>query len=149
MSDISLNYNYKFEINTTPTGQTETFAEIAEGFDSVAEALNEVLYQGSFLGNSGYGSSYVTGGQLIVTLTGVRIVGNTAQVYIFGNAVYYNWGAARKTNIRMTCPDGTIISCPVTLAKISRSGGAANAATAISVEIHFNGKPTITSTLGE
>lgn len=146
MPDISLNYDYAFKINTTPEGKSETMAEIKKGFDNVSEALNEVLYQGSFLGDSGYGSSFVTGGQLIVTLTGVRMIGDAAQDYIFSDAVYYNWGKARETNVEMTCPDGTVITCPVTLAKISRSGGAANFATAVSVEIHFNGKPTISET---
>lgn len=146
MPDISLNYDYAFKINTTPNGESETMAEIKKGFDNVSESLNEVLYQGSFLGDSGYGSSFVTGGQLIVTLTGVRMTGDTAQDYIFSDAVYYNWGKARETKIEMTCPDGTVITCPVTLAKISRSGGAANSATAVSVEIHFNGKPTISET---
>lgn len=146
MPDISLNYDYAFKINTTPEGKSETMAEIKKGFDNVSEALNEVPYQGSFLGDSGYGSSYVTGGQLIVTLTGVRMIGDAAQDYIFSDAVYYNWGKARETKVEMNCPDGTVITCPVTLAKISRSGGAANSATAISVEIHFNGKPTISET---
>lgn len=68
MPDISLNYDYAFKINTTPEGESETMAEIKKGFDNVSESLNEVLYQGSFLGDSGYGSSFVTGGQLIVRL---------------------------------------------------------------------------------
>ena len=145
MPDIILNYDYELSINTTPAGQTSTMAEIKAGFDNIAEALNEVLYQNSFLGDEGYGSSYVTGGQLIVTLSGVRMIGDTAQDYIFSDEVYYNWGKARQTDISMTCPDGTTITCPVTLAKITRSGGAANNATAVSVEIHFNGKPTVSS----
>ena len=140
---IALNYEYKLLINTTPEGESETMAEISKGFDNIAEALNEVLYQSAFLGDSGYGSSYVTGGQLTVTLSGTRFTGDAAQDYIFSDAVYYNWGKARETDIKMTCPDGSAISCPVTLAKITRSGGAANSNTAVSVEIHFNGKPTI------
>lgn len=90
MPEISLNYDYAFKINTTPQGESETMAEIKKGFDNVSESLNEALYQGSFLGDSGYGSSFVTGGQLIVTLTGVRMTGDTAQDYIFSDAVYYN-----------------------------------------------------------
>lgn len=146
MPEITLNYDYAFKINTTPESETQTMAEIKKGFDNVSESLNEVLYQGSFLGDGGYGSSFVTGGQLTVTLTGVRMIGDPAQDYIFGDAVYYNWGKARETDIEMTCPDGTAITCPVTLAKISRGGGAANSATTVSVEIHFNGKPTIKET---
>lgn len=140
---IALNYDYSFKINTTPSSETSSMAVIAKGFDNVSEALNEVLYKNAFLGDSGYGSTYVTGGQIIVTLSGTRIVGDAAQDYIFSDAVYYNWGKSRESNIEMSCPDGTTITCPVTLAKIARSGGAANNGTSISVEIHFNGKPTI------
>lgn len=143
MSKISLNYDYQLQVDTTPTATSPTYATIADGFDNVAEALNEVLYQASFLGDGGYGSSEVTGGQLIVTLTGVRMIGDAAQDYIFGNETYYEWGESRKTKIILACPDGSIVSCPVTLAKIARSGGAANTATTISVEVHFNGKPSI------
>lgn len=142
-SNISLNFDYQIKINITPTATTATYATIAKGFDNVAEALNEVLYQSSFLGDKGYGSSYVTGGQLIATLSGVRMIGDAAQDYIFGNETYYEWGKSRETTIIFSCPDGTIVSCPVTLAKITRAGGAANTATAITVEIHFNGKPTV------
>lgn len=141
--DIALNYDYQFKINTTPGTETATMAEIAAGFNNVTESLNEVLHQSSFLGDGGYGSSFVTGGQLTVTLAGVRMVGDPAQDYMFGDAVYYNWGKARETDIEMVCPDGSTITCPVTLAKITRSGGAANNGTAVSLEIHFNGKPTI------
>lgn len=141
--EISLNYDYKLKINTTPEAETPTMAAIEKGFDNISEALNEVLYQNAFIGDGGYGSSYVTGGQLTVTLSGVRFVGDPAQDYIFGDAVYYNWGKARETDILLESPDGSKISCPVTLAKIARSGGAANNGTAVSVEIHFNGKPTI------
>ena len=141
--DIALNYDYALKINTTPNAEAATMAEISKGFDNITEAINEVLYQASFLGDKGYGSSYVTGGQLIVTLTGMRFVGDAAQDYIFSDAVYYEFGKARETDIEMSCPDGSAITCPVTLAKITRSGGAANNGTAISVEIHFNGKPEI------
>lgn len=141
--EIAVNYNYVLRINTTPSGASPTMAEVKKGFDNISEALNEVVYQNAFLGDGGYGSTYVTGGQLIVTLSGTRFTGDSAQDYIFSDSVYYGWGKARETNAELECPDGTVITCPVTLAKIARSGGAANNATAVSVEIHFNGKPTI------
>lgn len=36
----------------------------------------------------------------------------------------------------MILPEGDMVECSATLAKITRSGGAANQPTAISVEIH-------------
>ncbi|MBE6851766.1 MAG: capsid protein [Ruminococcus sp.] len=143
MPDIALNYDYRLEINTTPEGESETMAEIAEGFNSITESLNEVVQQFSFFGDGGYGSSFVTGGQLTVTLSGVRMKGDPAQDYMFSDAVLYNWGKARETTCKLYCPDGDVISCPVTLAKINRSGGESQNGTAVSLEIHFNGKPEV------
>lgn len=87
--DIQLNYDYKLQIivpNTEDVGGTPQ--TIARGFDNITEAINEVLYQTSFLSDKGWGSSYVTGGQLIFTLTGVRVLGDAAQDYIFSDKVY-------------------------------------------------------------
>ena len=84
--DIQLNYDYKLQIivpNTEDAGGTPQ--TIARGFDNITESINEVLYQTSFLSDKGWGSSYVTGGQLIFTLTGVRVLGDAAQDYIFSD----------------------------------------------------------------
>lgn len=169
-SGLALNYNYELSIATFPTGTggpgiDRNFAVLAAGFDNITEALNEVLYQSGFISDKGWGSSFVTGGQLIITLTGVRTVGDPAQDYIFSDAVMFGFGKARETEIQLKCSDaelthssvpsgapegsyigGYTISCPCTLAKITRSGGAANQPTAVSVEIHLNGKPTVLPT---
>ena len=146
--DISLNYDYQLSIctnynrvQTSTESVTPEFAMIAQGFDNIAEALNEVLYQSNFLSDKGWGSSYVTGAQLIITLSGVRVRGDKAQDYIFGDEQYYGLGQKRETYIKMKAPDGSCIQCPATLAKITKSGGAANQPSAVSVEIHLNGKP--------
>ncbi len=146
MPDIALNFDYALQINTTPSETTGTYADIKAGFSNITEAINEVVEQAPYLGDGGYSTSEVTGGQLILTLSGKRYTGDAAQDYIFSDAVYYHFGKARKTDIRLVCPDGSVITCPITLAKISRSGGAPNASTAISVEIHFNGTPTVINT---
>lgn len=154
--DISLNYEYSLSICTnykaylesiSSSGSTVTpeFASVAQGFDNIAEALNEVLYQSNFLSDKGWGSSYVTGGQVIFTLSGVRVKGDKAQDFIFGDAQYYDFGSSRETYIKVKAPDGSCIQCPATLAKITKSGGAANQPTAVSVEIHLNGKPILVS----
>jgi hypothetical protein len=95
------------------------------------------------LNDEGWGSSEVTGGQCIVTLTGVRHFGDPAQDYIFSDAVRYNWGSARKTQLRITRGDGSQILWDVTLAVITDGGGDANSVSDITVEIHGNGAPTI------
>ena len=145
--NLKLNYEYTMQIMTsveTASG-TGTFSPLAKGFDNITEAMNEVVSQFSFLSDEGWGSSYVTGAQPTYTLTGYRVTGDAAQDFIFGNDVLYGFGKARETTMIITSPDGTHIEVPVTLAGISRSGGAANAPTAISVTIHFRGKPKITT----
>lgn len=148
-SELKLNYEYELLIRTSVSGGsgggvTENFSPVAAGFDNITEAINEVVSQFSFLADKGWGSTYVTGGQYIFTLSGYRVVGDTAQDYIFSNETYGAFGKARESKIKITTPDGLIIECPVTLAKITRSGGASNSPTAVSVEIHTNGKPTAT-----
>ena len=149
-ADLSLNYEYQLMVRTGFSGgpgggATENYAPVAVGFDNITESLNEVLYQSGFISDKGWGSSYVTGGQMIVTLTGVRVKGDKAQDYIFSDEVMYGFGKARETAFRMILPEGDMVECSATLAKITRSGGAANQPTAISVEIHFNGEPTYTA----
>lgn len=152
--DISLNYDYTLTIctnykaylesvNNSGSAVTPKFVLVAKGFDNISEALNEVLYQSNFLSDRGWGSSYVTGGQVIFTLSGVRVKGDEAQDFIFGDTQYYDFGSSRETYIKIKAPDGSCIQCPATLAKIAKSGGAMNQPTAVSVEIHLNGKPML------
>lgn len=152
-NQLLLNYEYKLQIIVPDSGGLAEPQTIARGFDNISEALNEVLYQSNFLSDSGWGSSYVTGGQLTFTLTGVRVKGDPAQDYIFSDKVYFGFGSARDVQLLVTIPDNdpedsssrpTMLTCDATLAKITRSGGAANQPSAISVEIHINGKPEIT-----
>lgn len=142
---MEINYQIKLEIDTTPSA-SPTWAELMEGIKNLAPALNEVIYQASYLSDAGWGSSEVTGGQFTVTLTGDRIVGNAAQDYIFSSAVQYGFGDARKTSFRITQPNGRVIIWPITLANITDGGGDSNQPNAITIAIHGNGRPTITGT---
>lgn len=153
-NQLLLNYEYKLQIVVPVSEGLAEPQTIARGFDNISEALNEVLYQSNFLSDSGWGSSYVTGGQLTFTLTGVRVKGDPAQDYIFSDKVYFGFGSARDVQLLVTIPDNDpedpsskpiMLTCNATLAKITRSGGAANQPSAISVEIHINGKPKITN----
>ena len=139
---IHPNHKTVLEINTTPEAETPTYAVVAKGFSNITEALNEVLYQASDLCDEGWGHSEVMGGQIIVTLTGVRETGDKAQDYIFSPEVRLGFGEARKTTARLTQCNETL-TCSVTLAKVDVSGGDSQAPAAVTVEIHFNGKPTL------
>lgn len=143
MNEIALNYNNTLEIDITPQAGSPTWAQICKGFSNLAESLNEVLFQASYLCDQGWGSTEVTGGQYICTLTGVRYFNNAAQDYIFSDDVMHRFGEARKTRLRITRQNVAILVWPVTLANITISGGDANQPAAISVAIHGNGAPEI------
>lgn len=138
-------YSYKAEIDTTPTGANRTWANLCAGFDNISEALNEVVQQYFFLCGKGFGVNYVTGAAPAVTMTGVRIVGDTAQDYIFGKK--YDLMSNRDSNLRLTRTDedGTteIISANITFCNVTEIGGGTTDGSAISVEMRFNGQPYI------
>lgn len=140
-SVLEINYDIKCEIDITPTGDTPTWADMGHIFSNLAQSLNEVLVQMSYLADKGWGSTEVTGGQYTVTLTGHVRKGDPASDYFNSKAVKYNWGEARKTKLRITDGTGTII-WGVTLANITPAGGEANQPNAFTVTIHGNGEPT-------
>lgn len=142
--NVSPIYNYKIEIDTTPAGNSRTWAQVCAGFNNIAEALNETVQQYFFLCGKGFAANYTTGMAPAYTLTGVRVIGDTAQDYIFGFDVKFGTMAARETHMRLTRdPDGTpeIISANVTLCNITDIGGGTTDGSAVSVEIRLNGAP--------
>lgn len=141
--ELQLVYNYQLELNITPTAPTPTWVPFCKGWANVAESLNEVLYQASYLCDHGWGSTEVTGGQYIVTLTGVRYIGNELQDWVFSPEVMYAFGDVRRTQLRVTKGPTQIMTWDVTLANITETGGDANQPGAITVAIHGNGPPII------
>lgn len=138
------NYDITVSIDTTPAGQSRTWATLCAGFDNIAEALNEVIQQYWFLCGKGFAANYVTGMAPSYTLTGVRVFGDTAQDYIFGFDSKYGTMAARETHMKLVRTDGTTtetISANVTLCNITDIGGGTTDGCAVSVEIRFNGAP--------
>lgn len=140
---MDINYQHLLEIDITPDAAEPTYKELGAGIDNLSIALNEVLVQTSYLSDNGWGSTEVTGGQLTLNLTGHRVVGDEAQDYCFSSDVMYAFGAARKTTLRYTDPSGRQVIWPVTLANLTPGGGAANNGSAITINIHGNGKPSV------
>ena len=132
------------QINTNPSG-VASWANLACGFENIGNSMSEVLNQGYYLCDSGFGHTDVTGGQVTLTLSGKRKSGDTAQDYIFAPSIRYGFGAARETQARLTYSDGTIIEWACTLVNIQASSGDAGGAENVSVDLHFNGAPTIIS----
>ena len=143
--EVVINYKYTLEIDTTPTETTRAFATLCAGINNISEALNEQVQQYFFFCGQGFATNYVTGMAPSFTLTGVRVLNDTAQNYIFGFATKYGTSTARETHLRFTRTgsDGTtsIISANVTLCNITDVGGGTTDGSAISVEIRFNGAP--------
>lgn len=148
MSDLLVVYGIEMSINTA-TKDAPTWAPIGDGFNNLSESLNEVVQQYFFLSGGGYANNFVTGMAPILTLSGVRMVGNAAQDYIFGTARKYGLMKERETQIQIKSmtADAAIetIVCDVTLANISDMAGATTDGSAVSVELRFNGKPEVTT----
>lgn len=137
-------YNITVEIDTTPSGQNRTWKSLCAGFNNIQEALNEVVNQYFFLCGSGFACNYVTGMAPAYTLTGVRVLNDDAQTYIFGNSFKFGTMGTRETHMRLTRTEGassTIISANVTLCNITDIGGGTTDGSACSVEIRINGAP--------
>lgn len=133
-------------IGTSVSTNTWTYAEL-KGIDNITEALNEVVQQYFFMEDDGFASNHVTGIAPTFTLTGRRILGDTAQDYIFGKK--YSLGADRESSFKLEWYDGSstpvkkTLTVPCTIANIQEWSGAATDDAAISFEIRFNGAPTI------
>lgn len=148
MDNLLVVYGIEININTAAGGGSpETWTPFGKGFNNIAESLNEVIQQYFFLSDGGYAQNFVTGMAPTLTVSGVRIIGDPAQEFIFASNVKYGLMAARNTSIQIKrlTSDAKIetITCPVTLCNMTDIGGASTDGSAVSLEIRFNGKPTV------
>lgn len=139
-----INYETEAFINTAPTADAPVWASLDALTKNMAESLNEVLYQASYYKDKGWGSTEVVGAQLTLTLTGDCKPSDPAYEYLTGEDVMYAFGDARKTHLKLTRGNDSII-WPVTLANITKGRGDASGTNALTVTIHGNGKPTLTT----
>lgn len=142
---FALNYTHIYLIDTTPDGAARTWARIGAGIQTVEPDPGENIDQADYYDGDGMASSEVMGGQLVLTFTGHRVMGDVAQDYISG--LSFSYGQARKTHLLVINPDGSQIDAAVTIANITgmtTSGGDANAKNDISFELHVNGLPAFT-----
>lgn len=142
VAGVELNSAISVEINTTPTEDTPTYASLCNAFKSAAIAMNEVVYNATYLNDGGYGSSHVVGFAPTVTMQGDFMAADPACAYL--DKAQWEVGAGRVTDIKMT-RNGQTVTCPVTLTSIAIAGGESTAPNSVSVTIAFNGKPTVTA----
>lgn len=139
-----INYETEGFINITPSEAEPTWASIGALTKNMAQSLNEVLYQASYYKDKGYGSTEVTGAQLTLTLTGDVKPGDEACDYLLSDKVLYGLGSDRKSHLKLTKGKKTII-WPITFANITPAYGESNQPNALTVTIHGNGRPSIST----
>ena len=137
-------YNLTASIGTD-FSTTWTYAVLGDGIENISEALNEVVQQFQFLNKNGFAVNHVTGMAPSFTLTGRRVLGDTAQEYIFGKK--YGLDTDRQSSFKLTWTDGSYnytetVDC--TICNIQEWSGATTDDSAISFEIRFDGAPTVT-----
>lgn len=142
---LLVQYGVKVELDTTPYGASRTWVALDQGFDNLDEALNDTVQEYFFLGDKGFGSDFVTGIHPKYTLSGVRVVGDPAQDYIFDNK--FHLMAGRDTNLRISIPkaDGSVtrFTSKITLSDMKSFGGATTDGGAVNVTLSFKGAPVV------
>lgn len=107
---------------------------VAGGISSVEPDGNEEVSQDAYLDGT---ESDVTGGQIVLTLSGHRLVGDKAQDFVADKMFVY--GDARRCYCRWTLPgNAKQFTFPCTLANIKGPSGEANEKGEFEFEIHAN-----------
>lgn len=139
---FAMNYQRLYELDITPNGASRTWVRLAKGLTGADPSYNEESDQTAYLDNDGFKETNVTAKQNTFSFSGHRVVGDSAQDYIF--ALANALGDDLKTNFRYTDEQGNKKEGACTLANIDDGGGDAGSKVEVSFEIHLNGKPTIT-----
>ena len=134
----------QLEIGTSATSATPpvyTYSKLCKGITGMTFTENEQNQQNFFLCGQGFADNDVTGAAPELTLTGKRIVGDTAQDYVAG--LQFKLGDERRTSVKVTT-GGKVITCDCTIGNITSFGGNTLDQNAFGCTIRFNGKPTVT-----
>lgn len=138
------NYNLNASLGTSKSGDTWTYSVLGEGFDNISEALNEVVQQYFFLSDGGFAKNHVTGMAPVFTFTGKRVFGDAAQDYIFSKKYALDEERLSSFKVEWTVGSEThSVTCNCTLCNIQEWSGASTDDSSISVEIRFDGQPTV------
>lgn len=140
-----LNWETTAHINTTPENDAApTWADMGNLMQNMSQSLNEVLHQATYWADKGWGSTEVIGAQMTLTVTGAVKPDDKACAYLLSDKVLYGLGNARKTHLKLQKGEKVII-WPVTLANITPAYGDSGAVNALTVTIHGNGRPVIST----
>lgn len=147
-TDLLVMHGVHAQLNTTPSLETANWEEFGEGWTNLTEILNEVKQQYQFMNNGGFGKSFITGMQPACQLTGVRVLDDPVQNYLFATAQKYGILSARNTDFRIQFYDGddelvTILYEDATFNNLQAFGGAMTDGAAITADFDSNGIPTV------
>jgi hypothetical protein len=137
---IELNNQINAELDVTPKGAARKWESLGKAFKSISQTLGENVYSASYLSDGGFSSSEVTGLNFTVTFRGDYVAGDPVIEYIFSREILYGVGDARKTKLRISKGDKTVI-WDVTMTKIQEAGGDANEPNSVTLELKGAGKP--------
>lgn len=141
---MNANWVNQIEIGTTATTADPpvyTYSKLCKGIEGMEFSENEQNQQFFFLCGEGFANNETTGAAPELTITGRRIVGDTAQDYIAG--LQFALGSDRRTSVKITA-EGKVITCDCTIGGITSFGGQTLDVNAFGCTIRLNGKPTVT-----
>ena len=141
---MNANWVNQIEIGTTATTADPpvwTYSKLCKGIEGMEFNENEQNQQFFFLCGEGFANNETTGAAPELTITGRRIVGDTAQDYIAG--LQFKLGSERNSSVKITA-EGKVITCNCTIGGITSFGGQTLDVNAFGCVIRFNGKPTVT-----
>ncbi|OOZ76585.1 capsid protein [Bacillus cereus] len=136
-----MNHGYKFELNVSETS-TAKYAVIAKGITSVDPDNNEESEETYYYDGGGAAERDITGFMMSYGFEGHRYYGDEAQDFIFKRVNQV--GNARKSDFRVTEPNGDKWEGRCTISEIKNPGGDANSKGEIEFTISFDGVPTFT-----
>jgi hypothetical protein len=120
---------------------TWTYAKLCKGIEGMEFNENEQNQQFFFLCGEGFAHNEVTGAAPELTITGRRIVGDTAQDYIASKQ--FLLGTDRNSSVKIVA-EGKQIVCDCSVGAITSFGGQTLDVNAFGCTIRFNGKPVVT-----
>ena len=121
---------------------TWTYTKLCKGIESMEFSPNEQNQQFFFICGEGFAHNETTGAAPQLTISGRRIVGDTAQDFIAGKQ--FALGTDRNTSVKIIA-EGQQIICDATIGDVTSFGGQTLDVNAFGCTLYFNGKPTVTA----
>ena len=146
IGDFTLNHLNRYDIDiagnkTMDDVEKADWAPLAAGINSVTPTSNETVDNSAYYDGGGYESDDVTGMREQLAFAGHRKEGDPAQDFVASKE--HTLGNERKTLLRWTKTDGTVVTGMGTMSGIVTSGGVANAKQTFNMTFTYNGEPEV------